>query len=61
MNTHLHLPHPRLCERVVAALEHANERLHLTAQAHTDPAAVARWAEWKTPDEWEREHDGSHE
>lgn len=54
--TRLHLPHPHIAERVAAAFEHAVlERLpHITsADDLTTSAAVARWAEWKTPDQWE--------
>lgn len=29
---------------------------HRASVAHTDPAAVERWAEWLTPDQWMAEH-----
>ncbi|MEU2013053.1 hypothetical protein [Nocardia sp. NPDC019302] len=48
----LHLPHPHIAERFAAAFEHA---LHhpIRADDLTTSAAVSRWAEWQTPEQWE--------
>lgn len=53
----LRLPHPHIAERVAQIFEHAVlERLHPPIPATTDPAAIERWAEWLTPDQWMAEH-----
>jgi len=50
MSLHLHLLHlPAPLARVV-------HRCHHSTPASTDPAAVERWAEWVTPDQWLAEH-----
>ncbi len=60
MTARLHLPHPHIAARVAEVFEHAlHECLHKPVPVYTDPAAVARWAEWKTPEQWQAEHDGS--
>ncbi|MEV0247910.1 hypothetical protein AB0H76_15060 [Nocardia sp. NPDC050712] len=61
MSRHLHLPHPHLPDIAeVAARVLVETRLHLARPkvAHIDPAAVARWGEWLTPEQWEDEHTG---
>jgi hypothetical protein len=59
-----HLPHPRLSDGFIACLlegvlEGAFDHLHRPPVAHTDPAVIAAWGEWKTPQEWEAEHGGT--
>lgn len=56
MTKRLHLPHlPHVAAEAVAnALHHFRK----PKPTYTDPAAIARWAEWLTPEEWEHEHDG---
>jgi hypothetical protein len=59
VSTRLHLPHPHIAQRFATgfALSAAAGLFHHCAPvAHTDPAAVARWAEWQTPDQWLTEH-----
>lgn len=58
MTRHLHLPHPHLPEVAAEALAEALHHFRKPKPIHTDPAVIARWAEWLTPEEWEREHDG---
>jgi len=64
----LHVPHPRLADRFLACvhqglLEGAFDHLRHPKPpvAHTDPAVVADWASWLTPDEWEHRHNGTGE
>lgn len=61
MTRHLHLPHPHLPDAVADALTHAAHHLRKPKPTYTDPAVIARWSEWLTPEEWEHEHDGSRE
>lgn len=57
MSTRLHLPHPHIADHVAEVFEHAFHAWpHRPAVAHTDPVAIARWAEWQTPDQWLAEH-----
>lgn len=58
MSARLHLPHPHIADGFLAAFgEGVFDRLfHHDAPAYTDPSAVARWAEWLTPDQWMAEH-----
>lgn len=58
MTTRLHLPRPHIAERLATeyAISAAVGLLHRAPVAHTDSAAVARWAEWLTPDQWMAEH-----
>lgn len=56
MTARLHLPHlPGVAaEAVREALYHFRK----PKPVYTDPAAIERWAEWLTPDEWEHQHIG---
>ena len=63
MTVHLHLPshlpHPRIADAFVECLrEGLAAHLHRAPVVRTDPATVASWAEWLTPDEYEHQHMG---
>ena len=58
MTARLHLPHPHLAEVAVEAARDVFHHLRKAKPTYTDPAVIARWAEWLTPEEWEHEHDG---
>jgi hypothetical protein len=51
MSAHLHLP-----ALAVEATKNALHHFRKPKPAHTDPAVIARWAEWLTPDQWMAEH-----
>lgn len=53
----LHLPHPRIASKFAAAFTHG-VRDAIDADTLTDPAAVAAWAQWQTPDQWLASHGG---
>ncbi len=67
MTAHLHLRHPHLplVDRFMAcvhegiidgAFDHLRHRK--PPVAYTDPAVIAEWAQWQTPDEWAHKHMG---
>lgn len=56
-----HLPHPHLPDIAeVAAHVLTETRLHLghSQVVYTDPAVIAAWGEWLTPEQWEDKHSG---
>lgn len=53
MSKHPHFPHPRILDRVAAALHHQPPE----PPVRGEPVLPEGW-NWKTPEQWEAEHDG---